>query len=362
MTSYFMKTAFTVFVAMMVSGAPCWGAAPNLINYQGTLTNAAGDPLNYTNFSMKFRIYDAQTAGTLLWQETQSVEVIGGIYNVLLGAGTTNVGAFNPSLFSGTVRWLEVVAGTETLSPRQRITSVAYALDTATLGGKTASDFASSTHTQAFSTITGMVSDAQVPDNITVTQADTVDGKHASDFYLKTEVDALINSLKTRVTQLETLLAGVTRSGTEITFSGVNVQIVSGSGSTGGTKNGKGNLIVGYNETRGTGDDRTGSHNIIVGIKNNYSSYGGLVAGYENTVSGIYGAVSGGAKNTSTGSYSSVSGGSSNKASGNQASISGGDLNIASGSSSCISGGIYNEASGSYSSINSGNSNKATNT
>src|ERR1700758_1264362 len=33
-----------------------------------------------------------------------------------------------------------------------------------------------------------------------------------------------------------------------ITFSGVNVQVVSGSGSTSGTVNGQGNLIIGYAE------------------------------------------------------------------------------------------------------------------
>jgi hypothetical protein len=36
--------------------------------------------------------------------------------------------------------------------------------------------------------------------------------------------------------------------GTTLQFSGINVQVVSGSGITDGAVNGKGNLIVGYNE------------------------------------------------------------------------------------------------------------------
>ncbi|HCG28775.1 MAG TPA: hypothetical protein DEU95_03285, partial [Chloroflexi bacterium] len=74
-------------------------------------------------------------------------------------------------------------------------------------------------------------------------------------------------------------------------FSGCNVQIINGQGST-ATVNGKGNLIVGYNEDNG--DTRTGSHNVVVGSSHTYSSYGGLVAGYDNIISGDYASVSGG--------------------------------------------------------------------
>ncbi len=92
-------------------------------------------------------------------------------------------------------------------------------------------------------------------------------------------------------------------------ISGINVQIVNDSGTTDGAVDGLGNLIVGYNELRGLGDDRTGSHNLIVGDEHNYSSYGGLVAGHFNTISGLFASVSGGRSNTASGQYSSVSGG-----------------------------------------------------
>jgi hypothetical protein len=45
-----------------------------------------------------------------------------------------------------------------------------------------------------------------------------------------------------------------------IRFHGVNVQIMNGSGMTGGMVDGLGNLIVGYNELRLAGNDRSGSH------------------------------------------------------------------------------------------------------
>ena len=143
-------------------------------------------------------------------------------------------------------------------------------------------------------------------------------------------------------------------------FTGVNVQIVDGSGSTAGTTNGLGNLIVGYNETRPNGGDvRTGSHNIMSGIYNNYSSYGGLVIGFSNTISGQYSSVSGGAGNTASGNFSSVSGGDDNTAGGERASVSGGYLNAANGKHASVSGGQQNKADGFNASVSGGAHNTA---
>src|SRR5581483_745685 len=53
-----------------------------------------------------------------------------------------------------------------------------------------------------------------------------------------------------------------------VTFDGVNVYIRNGSNST-MTTNGVGNLILGYNES--TNQSRTGSHNIVTGLYNEYT-------------------------------------------------------------------------------------------
>ncbi|MCP4130092.1 MAG: hypothetical protein GY754_03645, partial [bacterium] len=86
-----------------------------------------------------------------------------------------------------------------------------------------------------------------------------------------------LTAMQASIDALNTTFQGVSRSGDDIIFSGVNMFINSGSGSTGGTVNGLGNLVMGYNELRGSGDDRSGSHNIIVGGNNNFSSYSGLI-------------------------------------------------------------------------------------
>ena len=163
-----------------------------------------------------------------------------------------------------------------------------------------------------------------------------------------------------RVTALETLLAHFSRVGSDVYITGANLHILNGTGSTDGRVTGLGNLIVGYNELRGSGNDRSGSHNIVVGSRHNFSSYGGLIAGFSNTISGQYASVSGGAFNTASGLWSSVSGGDSNTASGDTASVSGGAFNIASGVLSSVSGGLSNIASGSRASVSGGRSRTAT--
>lgn len=140
-------------------------------------------------------------------------------------------------------------------------------------------------------------------------------------------------------------------------FSGCNVQIVNGSNYT-STTNGKGNLIVGYNEV--SDQARTGSHNLVVGPYHAYTSYGGLVAGYHNEISGPNASVTGGIYNTASGSGSSVSGGQANVASEYVSSVSGGAQNVASGDSSSIAGGRSGVASEKFSSVSGGLGNHAT--
>ena len=133
-----------------------------------------------------------------------------------------------------------------------------------------------------------------------------------------------------------------------VRFTAVNVQIVNGTGTRDAPVNGLGNLIVGYNEFRGNpnANFRTGSHNLVVGDLNNYSSFGGLLAGIFNTVSGQYGSVTAGNVNTASGTASSVSGGRFNTASSDYASVSGGSDNTASSYAATVSGGFERNAAG----------------
>ena len=96
-----------------------------------------------------------------------------------------------------------------------------------------------------------------------------------------------------------TIIPCVTATAADVYFEGCNVHVQNGTGST-STKNGLGNLIIGYNEETNRVNDRSGSHNLIVGPGHTYSAVGGLVAGYQNSVMCWYSSVSGGAYNTIT--------------------------------------------------------------
>lgn len=161
-------------------------------------------------------------------------------------------------------------------------------------------------------------------------------------------------------------------SNTDLTISGVNVHIVSGSGRTddGGALTGLGNLIIGYNVASSKfSQARNGSHNLIVGDANNYTSYGGLVAGYDNAVAGPYATVTGGTRNLSAGVATAISGGYSNKIqsppgglSADFCSISGGRSNIAYGNFASVSGGYGNKVTNFYAWVGGGYSNTASGT
>ena len=92
---------------------------PELINYQGVLTDDGGNPLD-TTVSMTFTVYDSETAGTALWTDTHgSVIVSGGFFDVVLSIPTT--------VFDGSDLWLGTTVGDDPeMTPRHRIASVPY--------------------------------------------------------------------------------------------------------------------------------------------------------------------------------------------------------------------------------------------
>ncbi|RLI10101.1 hypothetical protein DRO33_05940, partial [Candidatus Bathyarchaeota archaeon] len=94
-------------------------------NYQAYIVHSANSTPLDTTADFTFRIFDAPTGGTELWNETQnSVQVVNGILDTRLGVN-------NPLpadiFYSGNVLWLQVEMGTEVFSPRKPLVSVAQA-------------------------------------------------------------------------------------------------------------------------------------------------------------------------------------------------------------------------------------------
>jgi hypothetical protein len=146
----------------------------------------------------------------------------------------------------------------------------------------------------------------------------------------------------------------------EFTISGCNVRVMNGVGST-DLVNGKGNLIIGMNEDGSCGDTesgsclRSGSHNLVLGLHNQYQSFAGIVAGTQNEVAGNYSTVTSGFKNKATSLYASVSGGGEGGAVTAEAvSVSGGLGNFANAHGATVSGGSLGLARADLSTIAGG--------
>jgi hypothetical protein len=83
----------TAFSLMASCGVLFSASTPTTISYQGYLTNASGTPQTGSS-SVTVRIYDAQTGGTLLYEETHpSVTITSGFFTVAIGSvGDVNGG------------------------------------------------------------------------------------------------------------------------------------------------------------------------------------------------------------------------------------------------------------------------------
>jgi hypothetical protein len=116
---------------------------PQMISYQGYLTDDAGEPVDGVR-SIEFAIHTGPSGAGAAWSETHEVTLTAGVFTVLLGS----VNPIPYAVFDGGERYLAVrVGGGEELAPRQRLVSAGYcfkAHDAELLDGRAAADFARS--------------------------------------------------------------------------------------------------------------------------------------------------------------------------------------------------------------------------
>jgi hypothetical protein len=124
MKRWLAVSAFSALVALTILAGVHAQGVTQPFTYQGFLRQG-GAPLNNPSQSMRFRIFDALTGGTMLWDSGPlTVNVANGLFTVQL----------NPpvSIWTGADRFLEIQVGTTTLTPRVRLGATPYA-NTATL-------------------------------------------------------------------------------------------------------------------------------------------------------------------------------------------------------------------------------------
>ena len=118
------RYGIVILIGLFLIGlaGPGQAAIPRILNFQGYLTNAAGNPVNET-LEMGFSIYGTETGGTALWNETYpEVHLLSGVYSVLLGSVTPI------PLDFGTQYYLGIRVGSDPeMTPRLPMSSVGYA-------------------------------------------------------------------------------------------------------------------------------------------------------------------------------------------------------------------------------------------
>ncbi len=97
---------------------------PNQINYQGRLVD--GTNLVNGSVGMSLKLYNVASGGTALYEDFSLVNVVDGLYSTFIGDNTVS-GSLTNALTNSSV-YVEVVVNSNTLTPRERLASVAYAL------------------------------------------------------------------------------------------------------------------------------------------------------------------------------------------------------------------------------------------
>ena len=147
-TCVFFIAVFTS--ALFLQNSVQTASPPTILTYQGKLLNA-GDSVTSTQ-SITFTIHDNLTGGSILYAASGTTAVplslsitpSSGIFAVNLGATSTN--SIDPTIFQNySDLYLEVAVDTTTLTPRKRITSVPFSINSKYLSGVAATSTASTT-------------------------------------------------------------------------------------------------------------------------------------------------------------------------------------------------------------------------
>lgn len=319
----FLILALALLLTTRSALADPLGAA---FTYQGQLKRGGA---SFTGTcAMQFSLFDAASGGIQIGSTlTQnSVTVSGSLFTTTLDFGT--------GIFTGNTRYLEIAVrcgsdtGYTTLSPRQQLTAVPYALYALNAPSSGSSwTLLGNSGTTASSNFVGTTDNVNL-----VLRANNVIGWR----------------LVPQGGDTPNVVGGLAGNGVT---AGVKGGTIAGGGVGGDTNRVTDDYgVVSGGTANVAGDDSAptdGATSATVG--------GGTL----NTAGAIYATVSGGASNSATQDAAVVGGGFLNTASSGQATVSGGNANTAGGSQATVGGGNSNTAGGTRATVSGGSSNTA---
>jgi hypothetical protein len=317
---------------------------PQMLSYQGKVTDTLGQPVADTTYNCAFELYTVPSGGTPFWSESQVVRTKGGLFSVLLGS-TTPISSIPDA---GAVYLAMAFGGPSGLTPRLRIVSAAYAYKADT------ANYALAGGTPENAWVRGGDSVLYTAHKLGIARGGA-DNKLWGDSAC-THVNfgiACTTGASDNVRWHATVGGGLGNVAYRdySTVAGGRRGAALGTYSTVG--GGRDNVAGGMDATVGGGfwNRADGGSATIAGGYDNIASdiYATIAGGSDNVAGGQYSFVGGGSCDTTTGNYSTVDGGLHNVASSEGAAVLGGGLNRASGQYASVSGGRFSVASGSYS-------------
>jgi len=415
-----LAVALCALAGVLMAGSS-FAVAPEIIGFNGNLTDGSGQPVPDGAYDITFSIWDTEVGGERKWGETQvGVPVSNGVFSVFLGS----VVPIKDTVWNGKERYLEIEVGGEILSPRSRFASVPWAqrigtvdealggiinggmivrpddrasirdnsisivnedgepqivMETAELGVTELSmfepadaKFFAGPVTKKLSiqpdsiTMLGENEDPQIvleTENLGVPQismlepADSKAGESVLRVAIRPDSVILYGDDEDPQIVLETENIGVPQ------ISMLEPADSKAPGSKRVTIRPDALIMFGETEldtnliVRSNGDI-TGLGQLTMG-QNSSPGIQTSVLGFENTANGDSSAIGGGSQNTTNGTISTISGGHQNTANGEGSTIGGGAFNTTDGDYSTIAGGYNNRAEGDFSSIPGGEENNS---
>ncbi len=345
-----------------------------LLNHQGQITDAAGNPVADGDYEIIYSLWNDSVSGTMLWAESLTVAVNGGLFNVVLG----EVQQPDPLIFDNQL-YMQIQIGTDTpMLPRNIMTSTPYAAMALSIPGYAPGPD---------NTVTGANAFAAGNSNTILSDYGSITGGQMN----------IVENLNYASSDFDT--TGIFDGASPVNnFNEFNKSLVcpSGAGWIGG---GFSNVATGSYAAVGAGSDNqaTGAFSSIIGgcqnrardrfdvvaggFNNQTVLNGGwrtISGGYNNlinsswmsTIGGGYnnaidpptvaGTIGGGYANRLSGHVTTIAGGYFNSANDFGATVGGGQQNMAITRYATVSGGLNNTANLNYSTVGGGYGNIAT--
>ncbi|MCC7437977.1 MAG: hypothetical protein IT211_05715 [Armatimonadetes bacterium] len=127
-----LRRTLSVALATLALGATALAQAPRTMSYQGLLTDANGNLISDGNHTLRLSLYESASGGSAMFSETQTVPVVRGLFNIIIGSATpiSSTLLFNRAYFLGVS-----VDGEAELAPRTPLTTSPYAFYADVAGG-----------------------------------------------------------------------------------------------------------------------------------------------------------------------------------------------------------------------------------